>query len=151
LIHDQIHQEVTQEWPAMAEQRASLALRPKPLSRALNVVLTLSPRTRDQDLAQSEMVKSLEDALDARRQRIIASQSTLDWVKWTGMIVVALLALLTIALVNSDNRLTAAIALAIFSTGVAVSLLMIVAEDRPFAGPDAIRPDALVQVMPNAH
>jgi hypothetical protein len=135
----------------MARQSASLSETAKPLSRALNLVLTLSPRTRDQQLAQSGMVKSLQDALDARRQRIIVSQSSVNWVKWTGMLVVALLALLTIALVNSDNRLTAAISLAIFSTGVAVSVLMIVAEDRPFAGPDAVRPDVLVQVMPNAH
>lgn len=151
LIRHQIQAEVAQEWPAMAEQRATLAAVPQPVTSALNLVLGLSPHTRDQQLAQSEMLKSLQDALDARRQRIVVSQSSVEWVKWTGLVAAAALTLLTIAVVNSNNRLAAAIALAIFGTGVAVSLLLIVVEDRPFAGPDAIQPTPLVQVMPPAH
>ena len=38
----------------------------------------------------------------------------------------------------------------IFSSAVAMCLLMIASEDRPFAGPFAVKPDPLVQVMPRA-
>jgi hypothetical protein len=87
-------------------------------------------------------------ALDARRQRIIVSESSVNWVKWTGVILVALLTLIAIAFVHSDNRLTAALALGLFSAAVAASLMLIVAQERPFSGPFAVKPDVLVQVMP---
>ena len=50
--------------------------------------------------------------------------------------------------VKVDDRLAATIALGIFATGVAASLMLILAHDRPFTGEISIRPDPLVQVMP---
>ena len=91
---------------------------------------------------------SLQSALDARRQRIIVSESSVNWVKWTGVILVALLTLVAIAFVHSDNRLTAGLAMGIFAAAVAVSLMLIAAQARPFNGQFAVRPDALIQVMP---
>jgi len=52
-------------------------------------------------------------------------------------------------MVHSDNRSTCAIALALFSTGVALSLLLIASFNRPFTGEISIRPDLLQQVMPD--
>ena len=60
----------------------------------------------------------------------------------------ALCALVAIAMVHSDNRLASIIAIGIFATGVAASMLLILAHDRPFIGEISIRPDALLQVMP---
>jgi hypothetical protein len=40
------------------------------------------------------------------------------------------------------------IALGIFATGVAASALLILAHDRPFIGELSIKPDPLLQVMP---
>ena len=51
-------------------------------------------------------------------------------------------------MVHSDNRLASIIALGIFATGVAASALLILAHDRPFIGELSIRPDPLLQVMP---
>jgi hypothetical protein len=50
-------------------------------------------------------------------------------------------------MVHSDNRLTCAIAVALFATGIALSILLIAAYGRPFAGDVAIGPDLLQQVM----
>ena len=60
----------------------------------------------------------------------------------------ALCALLAIAMVHSANRLASTMALGIFATGVAASLLLILAHDRPFTGEISIKPDPLLQVMP---
>jgi hypothetical protein len=38
----------------------------------------------------------------------------------------------------------------IFVTGVAASILLILAHDRPFTGEISIKPDPLLQVMPEA-
>jgi hypothetical protein len=62
----------------------------------------------------------------------------------------AVAALAAIAFVQSDNRLAAAISLGLFSTGVAASILLIAAHDRPFTGELSITPAALMQVMPEA-
>jgi hypothetical protein len=40
------------------------------------------------------------------------------------------------------------IALGLFATGVAASMLLILAHDRPFTGEISIKPDPLLQVMP---
>ena len=47
-----------------------------------------------------------------------------------------------------NDRLAAAITLALFATGVAASVLLIAAHDRPFTGETSVRPDPLLQVMP---
>ena len=68
--------------------------------------------------------------------------------KWSGVILVALLTLVAIAFVHSDNRLTAALAMGIFSAAVGVSLMLIAAQQHPFSGQFAVRPDPLIEVMP---
>jgi len=50
--------------------------------------------------------------LDARRQRIIISQSEVGPVKWTAILLMGLCALIAIAIVHSDDRVTCAIAVA---------------------------------------
>jgi hypothetical protein len=51
-------------------------------------------------------------------------------------------------MVQSDNRLASIIAMGIFAAGVATSILLILAHDRPFTGELSIKPDPLLQVMP---
>ena len=72
----------------------------------------------------------------------------LIWVKWTVVILLAVLILLTIAIVHSDNRATAAIAMAIFAIGVAACAVLIASHNRPFTGEISVGPGLLLQVMP---
>jgi len=57
-------------------------------------------------------------------------------------------ALVTTAMVHSDNRLASIIALGLFATGVGAPMFLILAHDRPFTGAISIKPDPLLQVMP---
>ena len=100
-----------------------------------------------QRTAQPEMVKALHTALDARRQRIVISQSTVGTVKWAAILLQGLCTLVAIAMVHSDNRLTCAIALTLFATGIALSLLLIAAYSRPFTGEISVGPKVLKQVI----
>ncbi len=150
LVGRHIDAVVRQEWPAMAHQHATLTMPPAPLVEALQRTLALTPANDGQKTAQSEIAGALQNALDARRQRIIISQSTVNGVKWAGLLLQALCALIAIAMVHSDNRLTCAIALTLFSTGVALSVLLIASHNRPFTGDISIGPEILVQVMPEA-
>jgi hypothetical protein len=150
LIDRHIDEAMNKEWPAMAQQQATLStLRANALIEALHEVLTLKPADDRQRIVQPEMVKALESALDARRQRIIVSQSAVGKVKWAGILLQGLCTLIAIAMVHSDNRLTSAIALTLFATGIALSLLLIAAYSRPFTGEISVKPDLLKQVITN--
>jgi hypothetical protein len=148
LVRRQITEAVTQEWPMMAQHRATLTMAPPALVEALQVALALTPRRDGEVVAQREMVLSLEKALDARRQRIMISQSSVNWVKCVGLLLQAACTLLAIAMVHIENRLTAALAMALFATGVAISLILIASHARPFTGEMSVGPQLLLQVMP---
>jgi hypothetical protein len=148
LIRGHIRDAVTDEWPAMARHGATLTLVPTALAQALRLSLSLEPRTPGQTLAQRELVVSIQNALDARRQRIVLSGSSVNGVKWAALLVQAGLILLTIAMVHCDNPLANRIILAIFATGAAAAMLLIAAHSRPFSGAVAVRPTLLLQVMP---
>ena len=56
--------------------------------------------------------------------------------------------LAAIAMVHCENRRAGRLAMGLFSTSVAVCILLIVAHDRPFSGPNAVDPSPLLQVQP---
>jgi hypothetical protein len=150
LIHRHIEEVVTREWPMMAKQIATLSITPRALAEALQLALALTPAGPGQETAQREIVAELEAALDARRQRILTSRSQVNLVKWSCLFVEAACALLAIAMVHSDNRIAATVTMGLFATGVAASVLLIAAHDRPFVGELAIGPGPLLEVMPEA-
>ena len=150
LVDRHIEVAVNEGWPAMARRKLTLSTLPTSLIEALRVTLELKPADDSQRIAQSEMVKAIHTALDARRQRIVVSQSGVGTVKWAGILLQGLCTLVAIALVHSDNRLASAIALSLFATGIALSLLLIAAYSRPFTGEISVRPDLLKQVITNA-
>jgi hypothetical protein len=150
LIRGYIEQAATVEWPMMARQTASLRATPSALAEALQLVVSLTPQGPGQQNAQREIVTALQSALDARRQRIIVSHAEVNLVKGSCLYLQAICALLVIAIVHCDNRLGSGIAMGLFATGVAASVLLIAAHDRPFTGQVSIRPEPLLQIMPDA-
>lgn len=147
-IRRQIENAVNQEWPAMARNAVTLAMVTAEAPEILQLMLSLHPQNEAQAVAQREMLAALQGAEEARRERIVISQSTINWVKWAVVIVLAALIFLTIAFIHIDNRSTAVIALALFSTGVAACVVLIASHNRPFTGQISVGPDLLMQVMP---
>ena len=147
LVDRHIEVAVNEGWPAMARHRMTLSTLATSLIEALHVTLELKPADDSQRIARSEMVKAIDTAADARRQRIVISQSAVGTVKWAGILLMGLCTLVAIAMVHSDNRLACAIALTLFATGIALSLLLIAAYSRPFTGEISVRPDLLKQVI----
>jgi hypothetical protein len=148
LVRSYVEEAATVEWPMMARQTATLRAAPAPLAEALQLVVAMTPQGAGQQTAQREIITALGSALDARRQRIIVSQAEVNPVKWWCLYLQAFCELMLIALVHCDNRLTSALALGLFATGVAASVLLIAAHDRPFTGQISIGPEPLLQIMP---
>jgi len=150
LVRRHIEAAVTEEWPAMASNSATLTLIPASLQEALGFAISLTPDGAGQAAAQREIVSSLQTAFDARRQRVILSQSSTGWVKWAALFAQAFLTMIAIAMVHSDNRLANRIILTIFATGAGVAIVLIAAYSRPFSGEVSVSPAVLLQVMPEA-
>ena len=150
LISQHIENAVSEEWPAMEQGRASLERPPAKLSEALQKTLTLPTTDDTQKIVQREIVSALNNAFEARRERIVISHSNVNSVKWIGLLVTGLCVLIATALTHLDNRRNCGIALALFATGMAVSLLMIASHSRPFTGEISIDPHLLLQVAPIA-
>jgi positive regulator of sigma E activity len=135
---------------ATVSQEAGALRSPRLLSDALQFVLSLAADGPGQQTAQHEIINAVERALEARRQRIIISLAEVDLVKWVCLYLQAMSVLLAIAIVHHEDRGASLIALALFATGVAASVLLIAAHDRPFIGQLSVKPDLLQQIMPGA-
>jgi Protein of unknown function (DUF4239) len=150
LIRRHIEEAVDQEWPMMARHTATLAIIPQPLAEAARVTLALTPTNQGQEIAQRGIDAAFENALDARRQRILVSLSQVNLTKWLCLLVQAICMLFAIAMVHSDNWRAVALAMGLFASGVAVSVLLILAHDRPFTGEISAGPAPLLQVLPQS-
>jgi hypothetical protein len=144
LVKEHIEHVVNEEWPMMAK------ISPPTLNRALQLTLSLTLETPGQQTAQREVATYLEQALEARRQRILVSRSEVNQVKWLSLIFLGGCLQVTVALVHCHNRLGSAVSIGLFSAGFAAAMLLILAHDRPFTGQVAVRPTSLLQVMPDS-
>jgi hypothetical protein len=150
LIRAHIKETIIEEWPKLAHQSATLSFTPPFLAQALQLTLSLTPDNDGQRVAQREIAAAIGNAFDARLQRIIISRSQVNAVKWACLILQAICALTAIAMVHSDDRLSGAITMTIFATGIGASVLLIAAHDRPFVGEIAVGPGPLHEVMPES-
>jgi hypothetical protein len=147
-VKEHIAQAVGVEWPAMAVGDH----RPESSSDALGKVLTAllvdNPGGGNRRSAQADIVRALERAQDAQRQRLFISRTSVSSIKWFVFMVLAGLIELTIAMIHVENHGTKVITMLIFATAVAVSALLIMSYDRPFGGGGvSVTPDALKDVL----
>ena len=150
LVNQYIQEARDVEWPAMARRRETLTMLAPGLGDALELAIGLPVGGEGQAAAQREIVANLDNALDARRQRILVSRSEVNWVKWIALIGQAVCTLTAIAMVHSDNRAAARIAMGLFATAVGVCIFLLAAHDRPFTGQLSVAPTPLMQVRPDS-
>jgi len=150
-IRRHLHFIGSEEWPAMARQEASLQhSMAVGLREALTAVLSFVPTQANQKLAQERAVVAIERALEARRNRVRLSQVEIAPIQWVVVVVLATLILLTIAFVHIASRLAMLVTMFIFSTAVAVCLVLLMIYDKPFgAGGIVIQPTVLRDVIPD--
>ena len=132
-IKRHLHFIETQDWPAMGRGEANLQAIPTGLTDAMAAILSFAPAQPAQQLAQERAFVAIEHAFEARRDRIRLSQVQIAPIQWAVIIVLTMLILMTIAMIHIDNRTAMAATLFIFSTAVALCLVLLMVYDRPFA------------------
>ena len=80
-------------------------------------------------------------------QHIIISRSSINGVKWAGLISVAIVVLIAIAMVHCDNKPAAATAMGLFAAAVAISVVLIASHARPFTGQISVGPGLLREIV----
>lgn len=140
----------SEEWPAMASGRATLQSIPVDLAEAMTVLLSFAPEQSNQQLAQKRALAAIEHALEARRNRVRLSQSEIAPIQWTVIIVLATLILVVLAIAHIDKPFAMATTSFIFSTALAVCMVLLIIYDRPFgSGGITVSPSLLRAVVPN--
>ncbi len=99
---------VTEDFPTMADDHASLR-QPPALTDALDTLLAFVPAGAGQQLAQQRAMVAVEQAMEARRNRILLSRTAIEPIQWLVVVVMDALILLTIAMVHVDRRSTVAV------------------------------------------
>lgn len=149
MVRAHVRSAVQEEWPAMADHRADWRTMALDDSTALEVILTLPSQSPAVQQVQSALVSALRDAQQARRERIVISQSYINPVKWAVLVVLAVLLLSTIAMIHCDNRLASLLSMLVFATGVSACLTLIASHNHPFTGEISMGPQLLQQALPD--
>jgi hypothetical protein len=148
LLRDQIDVYAGSEWPQVSAGEATLSLAPPLLVQVQGIVLSLPVQTDGQRVAQDHLAESVDRALEARRTRLILSNSAIDPLRLTALFLVAVVTLAAMGCVQADRLSRAAAAMALLATAMAIALTLLVAEAAPFAGQIAVSPGPLLQVRP---
>jgi hypothetical protein len=143
LVRQYIDTAAGQEWPMMARHAVSLTLAPEPLA-IRSVVDPSKSRPGDGTAGDHDGDRECPRRAPPAHNRQLGA----GWVKWSCLILQAIGLLVAIAMMHSDNRRSSAIALGLFATGIAFSVLLIASHNRPFTGEISVGPEPLLQVRP---
>jgi hypothetical protein len=139
----------SEEWPAMAEERMNLRSFPPHLEEAMGAILSFAPVGANQQLVQNRALIAVEDAVEFRRNRVSVSRAEIAPVQWTVIVILSGMILVTIAAIHINARLAMAVAMFVFSTAVAMCLVLLMVYDRPFGlGGFTLPPTAYREAMP---
>jgi hypothetical protein len=134
-----------QEWPAMLAGSARMRTSVPGLTDAMSTLLSFVPQNPGQQIAQQRTLVAIEQAIDARRNRILLSEASVLPMQWIVIVVLGTLMLVTVAIVHIDWPPAMTVNLFLLSTALAVCLVLLLVNDRPFStGGFEIRPDSLL-------
>ncbi len=136
-----------EDWPTMATGSATLAEEPPALVGALHALLAATPSQPGPVVAQRQAALAIEQALGARHGRILLSQRVISPLQWSAVLLQAALVMATVAMVHIDRRRTIAVNLFVYATGIAICLVLLLVNDRPFSGREASLPPAPLHDM----
>jgi len=146
-MREYLHFVQAEDWPAMAAGRANVQLLPPGLAAGLSALLSFVPTTSGQRIAQQRTVVAIEEMLDARRNRIILSNTAIALIQWQVIAILGALIMVTVAMVHIDRIATVGINLFIIATAIAACLVLLMVHDRPFtAGGSTVQPDAFREI-----
>ena len=135
---------VQAEWPSMADSESD-----KPANRDIAALYTaiisgLSENEQNRML-QQRLLTAVDAMVQAREHRLTAARESVSDGQWIMVSLLAVLLLVVIAACHGRWPASRAAALVLISFAISIPLFVILAHDRPFAGNQAVRPDAILE------
>jgi hypothetical protein len=121
---------LTQEWPAMTDRHGDR----EDLSAVRNLMSAVLPQHPDgvtSPAAQQALLQGLIEVRQARLARFTLARSTSDRMNWLAMLALGVLTQLAIAVVQLERLRPQALALFVFTTAFATTVVLIAFADRP--------------------
>ena len=153
-LHHQLERElrayaeeiVKVEWPAhrqglVPEQGTEL------LDALENKIMAFEPKRESEKISHTEVIRSLNDVVQARRGRMQAVKTGLPAELWTVVLIGAVLNFLLLYLFWIDNRTLHVVLISLFATLVGLLIFLTAAMDNPFRGQFSVAPDAIQAVI----
>ena len=124
---------LSKEWPAMRQWTSG----PEDLGALRNLTLTVlqpEPGAVLPPAAHEVMLQSLVDIRQARLERLTLTAGVSDHMNWLAMFVLGVLTQIAVAVVHLDRLRPQALALAVFTTAFAATVVLIGLAEQPFSG-----------------
>lgn len=130
-----VHSVLEEEWPGLAEGRDSLATGAA-LTRVFDALAAIDPQTPRQQIIYAEAFQRLNEVVDHRRSRLIASKAQLPGLFW-AVIILGSMVIVAYTFVTPATWPNAVI-IGGLVLSMGLIFVFILAVDHPFAGAYAV-------------
>lgn len=138
------------DWPAMAgpnqidDPRFSVS--DKLLVRLINDVAQEQAKAGSPSILGT-LLSQVFEVRTARLARITLSKSGISNAQWITLLIMAICAMISVALVHNHNRGIQILAMNLYAVVLAAAFFLLLAHDRPFTGDISISPAPLQQLV----
>jgi len=139
---------VKQDWPAHRNGKGNEE-GTRMLHEFEDVVMEFDPVRERDKIIHTEVIKSLDEVVEARRLRLNAVSTGLPASLWAVVLLGAVLNTMLLYLFWVENVPLHAILVAIFATFIGLLLFLTAAMDNPFRGQFSVSPDSFQDVIDN--
>ena len=137
---------VNDEWPVMASGRRALTVSAGQ-EKLWSLYAGFVPRGETEKVFFTESVRQLNEACEARRQRLLDAVSGLHGILYFVLIVGGLITLFYTLLFGTENFGPQIVMTSMLAAMIALALFTIMALDYPFSGDISIKPDVFRMVL----
>ena len=120
------------DWPSMMSGKGTLRAKLPGLADAMNALVDYNATISGERNVQEEALAAIGKVRDARRARILQSQSFIGTGQWVVVLVLYFHVLLVIATIHIKRRVAMAVALWMFSSAFAICFVLLLMYDSPF-------------------
>ena len=120
------------DWPSMMSGKGSLRDRLPGIAEAMKALTDYNATVSGERDVQEAALQAIGKVRDARRARILQSQSFIGSGQWLVVLVLYFHVLLLIATIHIKRRVSMAVALWMFSSAFAICFVLLLVYDRPF-------------------
>ena len=141
---------IDDEWPTMAHGKSSPTTA-KIYQHVWDGYYDYQPRTSEEQRFYDESITRLNDLGQARRLRVISSESSIPSIMWIMLVIGGVVTIAYLYLFAISDAVLQGVMIASVAGLLAFILFLILSLDHPFAGQVKVAPDAYSDILKSFH